>query len=126
LRTRLEDQIARLAIDDIIAEQCPQSPLDDVAVLVLARVTMERRGKRSRRNGVLDQREAAARLLAPHHEPHAKRPQIDRLAIPRPNHTRPVSGFVPNAGASIRAVSHRHSTAPSRSPASNSDVTLTD
>ena len=54
----LEDQVARPGLDDVIAQQRAYAPLEDEAVVVLARVQVQRRGERPRRHRVLDEREA--------------------------------------------------------------------
>ena len=51
--------------------------LDDVAVLVLVRVAVQRRAQATGRDRVLDEREAAAGLGAPDHEAHAERGEVD-------------------------------------------------
>lgn len=57
LTARLEGQIARLRVDDIVAEQRAQPPLEDVAVLVLTGMPVERRGEVPRPDRMLDERE---------------------------------------------------------------------
>ena len=55
LVARLVDEVARAGLDDVVAQQGAHAALKDVAVLVLARVPVERRGKRLRRHRVLDE-----------------------------------------------------------------------
>jgi hypothetical protein len=40
----LEDEVARSAVDHLIAEQGADAPIDDPAVLIFVVVTMKRRG----------------------------------------------------------------------------------
>jgi len=68
LVARLVDQVARAGLDDLVAEQRAHAALQDVAVLVLARVEVQRGGEGARRHRVLDQREALAGLRAVDHE----------------------------------------------------------
>src|SRR5918996_760985 len=48
LVTRLEDQITRPSLDHVVAQQRAHAPLEHEAVLVLARVQMQRRGEGAR------------------------------------------------------------------------------
>src|SRR6476646_3668394 len=64
LVTRLEDEVAGAGLDDVVAEEGAHPALEDVAVLVLARVPVQRGGERARRHRVLDEREALARVDA--------------------------------------------------------------
>ena len=75
-------------LDDVVAEQRAHPALEDVAVLVLARVAVQRRGERARRHRVLDEREAAAGLVAVDHEPDADAAEEARLAVLRADHLR--------------------------------------
>src|ERR687896_314427 len=68
LVARLEAQVARPRLDDVVAQQCAHAPLEDEAVLVLARVQVQRRGQRARRHWMLDERDALARLGPVDHE----------------------------------------------------------
>ena len=82
-------------LDDLVAEQRAHAALEDEAVLVLARVPVQRRGERARRHRMLDEREALARLGPVDHEAHADAPE---------EALRPSSGpttFTPGAVASI-------------------------
>src|SRR5690242_21160103 len=45
LVARLEDEIARACLHDLVAEQGAHSPLEDEAVLVLPRVPVQRRSE---------------------------------------------------------------------------------
>jgi hypothetical protein len=62
LVARLVDQVAGSGLDDVVAQQRTHAPLEHVAVLVLARVAVQRRGERARRHRMLDEREALVRL----------------------------------------------------------------
>src|SRR5947209_6669588 len=53
LGARLEDQVARLAVDDLVAEQGADAALEHEAVLVLAAVAVERCAERARRPRLL-------------------------------------------------------------------------
>ena len=88
LVARLEDEIAGAADHDVIAQQRTDTSLEDVAVLVLARVPMHRRSQRARRHGVFDEREPTPGLLAIDHEPNPDAPQEARLAVPGTHHLR--------------------------------------
>src|SRR5207253_967494 len=54
LVARLEDEIARPRLDDLVAEQRAHPSLDHEAVFVLAGVEVERSGERARRHRVVD------------------------------------------------------------------------
>ena len=71
----LKHEVARPGLDDVVAEQRAHPPLEHEAVLVLARVPVQRRGERARRHRVLDEREALARLEPVDHEAHADAPE---------------------------------------------------
>jgi hypothetical protein len=58
LVARLEDQVARPGLDDLVAEQGAHAAFEDEAVLVLAGVQVQRRRERPRRHRVLHEREA--------------------------------------------------------------------
>src|SRR5205823_12330757 len=75
----LEDEVARAGLEDLVTQECAHAALQDVAVLVLARVAVQRRGQRSWSHRVLDQREPAAGLVAVDHEPHADASEETRL-----------------------------------------------
>jgi len=78
---RLVDQVAGTGLDDVVAEQRAHPALDNEAVLVLARVPVQRRDQRPRRDRVLDERETSAGLLAPGHEAHACGADVDELPV---------------------------------------------
>ena len=82
LVTWFEGEVALLGVHHIVAEQRSQPTLQDVAVLVLLGVAVNRGGEGSRWDRVLDERESAARLLAPHDESGSDRSELDRLAVP--------------------------------------------
>jgi hypothetical protein len=65
----LEDEIAGVGHDLMVAQQRSHPALEHVAVFILAAVQVQRGGQDVRRQAVLDQREAAARVLAVDHEP---------------------------------------------------------
>ena len=71
LVARLVDEVAGPGLDDVVAEQRAHPALDDVAVLVLARVAVEGGGERPRAHRVLDEREPVAGLHAVDHESNA-------------------------------------------------------
>src|SRR5919197_5141266 len=68
-------------------------------------MAVNRSGQGLGRNRMLDEREAAAGLLAPGHEPYAQRAQVDRLAVARADVARPL-GRVEAAQRSRRASFH--------------------
>src|SRR5581483_1642533 len=82
LVTRLVHEVARPGLDDVVAEERSHAPLQHVAVLVLARVQMERRGQRTRRHRMLDEREAVTGLRAVDEEPDADAAEEAFLCIP--------------------------------------------
>ena len=75
LVARLEDEVARAGLDDVVAEQGTHPSLEDEAVLVLARVQVQRGSERPRRHRMLHEREALARLVPVDHEANADRPE---------------------------------------------------
>src|SRR5919109_785552 len=79
----LEDEVPRPRFDDLVAQQGAHPPLEDVAVLVLARVQVQRRRERARRHRVLDEREALAGLEPVDHEAHADAPEEALLPVAR-------------------------------------------
>src|SRR5204862_7895226 len=81
LVARLVDEVTGPRLDDVVAEQRAHAPLEDVAVLVLARVQVQRRGERARRHRMLDEREALARLRPVDHEANADRSEEALLRI---------------------------------------------
>ena len=72
---RLEDEVTGAGLDDVVTEERPHPALEDVAVLVLARVPVQRGGERARRHRVLDEREALARVDAVDQEADADAPE---------------------------------------------------
>ena len=82
LVARLEDEVADLAEDDLVAELRADAALQDEAVLVLVRVAVRRRRERPPGHRVLDEREPAAGLVAVDHEPHADRAEAARRLRP--------------------------------------------
>jgi len=81
LPARLEDEVADIGEHDVVAELRAHATLDDVAVLVLVRVPVQRRAQPARRDRVLDKREASAGLGAPDHESHAEGGEVDTRAV---------------------------------------------
>jgi hypothetical protein len=77
----LEDQVARRSDDDVVAEQSADAAFEHVAVLVLTEMTVQRSSERTRRHRMLDQREAAARLVGVDHEPDADAAEESGLAV---------------------------------------------
>ena len=73
--TRLENQIADLAIHDVAAQQRAHAPFQNEAVFILATVTVKRCSKRVRWHRVLDEREAPVGLARIDHEAHADGPE---------------------------------------------------
>src|SRR5919198_6668738 len=71
LVARLEDEVAGTCLHDVVPEQGAHAPLEHEAVLVLARVEVQRRRERARGHRMLDEREALLRLVAVDHESHA-------------------------------------------------------
>src|SRR6476620_152691 len=64
----LEREVAYLRVDHVVAQQGAHPALQHVAPLVDAVMPVQRGAQRAGWDRVLDQREAAARLLAPDHE----------------------------------------------------------
>ena len=95
LVARLEDEVARPRLDDVVAEQRAHAALEHEAVLVLARVQVQRRGERARRHRVLDEREPLARVGPVDHEADADAAQEALAPSPGP------TIFAPAAVASI-------------------------
>jgi hypothetical protein len=77
----LEDQVAGLGVDDLVAEQRSQPPLEHVAVLILALVNVEWGGEVTRGDRVLDQREVPAGFVSVDHEANPDGPQVARLSV---------------------------------------------
>src|SRR6267154_470889 len=82
LALRLEDEIAHLAVNDLAAEVCPDSTLEDKAVLVLPTVPMHRRCQCAGLHWMLDQREPASGLRAINQEADSDASQFSELSIP--------------------------------------------
>jgi hypothetical protein len=77
LLTRLEDQVPDVRDDDVLPKPCSEPPCQDVAVLVLVGMAVERGSQGAGRDGVLDQGKASARLSAPYQEAHTDRAEVD-------------------------------------------------
>src|SRR3954447_6267633 len=86
LIARLVDEVARVRDHYLVAKKCAQSALEDEAVLVLARVQVQRGRERPRRHRVLHERELAARLRAVDHEADADPAERSGLAIRGSDH----------------------------------------
>ena len=82
LVARLEDQVARARLDDVVTEQRSHATLENEAVLVLTRVLVERGGQRPRRHGVIDDRQPVAGLRSVDDEPDADAPEETLVAVP--------------------------------------------
>ena len=91
LVARLEDEVARAGLDDVVAQQRAHAPLEHVAVLVLAGVQVQRRGERARGHRVLDQREPLARLCPVDHEADADAAEEALLGLVRADDPGPLS-----------------------------------
>jgi hypothetical protein len=76
-----EGELAGVGVDHLVAEQRSHAALEHEAVLVDAVVAVQRRAQRARRDRVLDQREAAARLLAPDQEAGVAAAQLGVVAV---------------------------------------------
>jgi hypothetical protein len=63
------------ALEHFIAEQRSDTTRQYEAVLIFERVLVERRRERPRGHRMLHQRDTAARLVAPEHEPDADAPE---------------------------------------------------
>ena len=92
------------AVDHVVAEQRAHASLEHVAVLVLARVAVQRRGERARGHRVLDQREAAAGLGAVDHEPDADAAEEAGLAVVRTHDLRASSMRTPLIGQCVARI----------------------
>src|SRR4029077_5218843 len=88
LVTGLEHQVADLGDEDLIAEQCPDLALQDVGVLVLSVVLVQRSRERARRHRMLDQGEAAVGVLAVAHAPASDDSEKSSPSIPGANNLR--------------------------------------
>src|SRR5207245_936470 len=86
LVARRADQGARLADDILVAEQPADAALQDIAVLVLACVPVQRRCEGARAHRMLNQREAPAGLAAVDHEPDADAPQETQAPVRGPQY----------------------------------------
>src|SRR5919198_6263018 len=62
LVARLEHEVTRAGLDHLVPQERAHASLEDEAVLVLARMQVQRRGERPRRHRMLHEREALARL----------------------------------------------------------------
>ena len=83
LVARLEDEVAGLGDHHLVAEQRAHAAPRARAVLVLARVAVERRGERARRHRVLDHREPTAGLIPVGHVPCADAAEEAQVSVAR-------------------------------------------
>src|SRR5215207_5342755 len=90
LAARLEDEVAWVREDDLVAELRAHPSLEDVAVLVLIRMAMHGRGQRSRLERMLNERELTPGLLPVDHEADAEPPEVDGVPIVGSDDLRPV------------------------------------
>ncbi len=88
LIARLEDEVAWVSEQHLVTQKRSNAAFENVAVLVLARVPMQRRGERPRGHRVLDERERAVRLSAVNHEPHPNASQESSPAVARSDNFR--------------------------------------
>jgi type I restriction enzyme, R subunit len=91
LGARFEDEVPLFRVDDLIAKLRSHASLEDVAVLVLVRMTVERSDERPRGDRMLNEGESSPGLLAPDHKPNARHGVVDlgvrvRLAFFKPAH----------------------------------------
>src|SRR5919112_1585699 len=84
-----EDHGPRARVHHGVTEQAPHPAFQDVVVLVLTRVPVQRGGEGSRGDRMFHQGAPPTRLLAPDHEPDDERPEIDHLPVAGSDHTRP-------------------------------------
>src|SRR5437588_7453981 len=77
----LEDQIAGTTDQDLLTQQRADASFDDVAVLVLACMAVQRGGQGTRGHRMLHQREPLVGLLTVDHEPNPDAPQEPGLAV---------------------------------------------
>src|SRR6476620_11335909 len=84
LIARLENQVADVAVDDFVAEQCTDATFEYVTVLILTRMTVQGRTECSRRNWMLDERKSATGIFTVDHEAHTHRAENPGLAVFRP------------------------------------------
>src|SRR5215217_5756505 len=83
LVARLEHEVTRSGLDNVVTEQRTHPPLQDVAVLVLACVDVQGRRQCARPHRVLDQREPLIGLVPIDHEPDPDAAQESCLAVLR-------------------------------------------
>jgi len=103
---RLEDELARTGLEQLIAELHADAALQDVGVLVLVAVSVKGRAERAGRKRVLDQAERAAGLLAVDHEADAQGEQVNELALVGAEHVAAEGGMrAPRDGGTIEGSS---------------------
>ena len=83
LIARLEHQFPRTSLDDLVSQQRTHTPFEDEAVLILARVTVQRRGERPRGHRVLEEREPIARLRATDQKANPDTAEEDAIVVGR-------------------------------------------
>ncbi len=79
----LEHPRAGTGLDDPLAEERPERPLDDERVLVLVAMTVERRSERPRRDRVLDDGEAALGLVGLDLPDDSEPPEVEAVPVRR-------------------------------------------
>jgi AcrR family transcriptional regulator len=80
---RLDDQVARCCLDDLVAELETDRPLEDERVLVLARMRVHGSTEPTCRQRVFEETEAALRLVAVDHETDAECHELYSFALGR-------------------------------------------
>jgi hypothetical protein len=81
--TAASSEIARACLDYVVTEKRAHAAFEYEAVLVLARVQVQRRRKTARRHRMLDECESFVRVGAVDHEAHANAAEEPFLAISR-------------------------------------------
>src|SRR5690349_2854055 len=89
----LEHQVASTGLDNVVAQQRSHPSLKHEAVLVLARVTVQRRSERPWRHRMLEKREPIARFGAVDQKAHANAAEKDVVAVRRPDNSYGASPF---------------------------------
>jgi hypothetical protein len=71
LSARFVDEVPLACLDVLVTQQCAHTSLNDEAVLVLVVMAVQRRGERSWRHWMLDEREAISGFGTVEHETHS-------------------------------------------------------
>ena len=79
----LEDEISWPDDAHLVPDLDADLAFEDVGVLVLAFVGVQRRGEDARPDRVLHEREAASAVISPDHEPHAQAAELHPLTLVR-------------------------------------------